>query len=58
MKKQILTKYDVQKDLLIKLNKCKGISVFLTFVVIISIILYPIHLINYLNDAPFDYAGI
>ena len=58
MKKQILTKYDVQKDLLIKLNKCKGISVFLTSVVIISIILYPIHLINYLNDAPFDYAGI
>ncbi len=58
MKKQILTKYDVQKELLTRLNKLKGISVFLTSIVIVCIILYPIHLINYLDDAPFDYTGI
>ena len=55
--KQALTKQDVQKELLAKLNKSKGISIFLTAIAIIGIILYPIHLINYLNDTPFDYTG-
>ena len=58
MKKQAITKQDIQKELIAKLNKRKGIAIFLTAIVIIGIILYPIHLINYLNDAPFDYAGI
>jgi hypothetical protein len=57
MKKQILTKQDIQKELLTNLNKRKSISIFLTVIVIVGIILYPIHLINYLNDMPFDYTG-
>ena len=57
MKKQALTKQDIQKELIAKLNKRKSISILLTAIVIIGIILYPIHLINYLNDTPFDYTG-
>ena len=57
MKKQALTKQDIQKELLTKLNMLKGIAIFLTAIVIIGIILYPIHLINYLNDIPLDYTG-
>ena len=57
MKKQILTKQDIQKELLTDLNKRKSISIFLTAIVIVGIILYPIHLINYLKDMPFDYTG-
>ena len=57
MKKQILTKQDIQKELLVKLNKLKGVSIFLTIIIIVGIVLYPIHLIQYLNDAPFDYTG-
>lgn len=57
MKKQAITKQDIQKELIAKLNKRKSISVFFTAIVIIGIILYPIHLINYLNDTPFDYTG-
>ncbi len=57
MKKQVLTKQDIQKDLLTKLNKRKGIAIYLTVIVIICIILYPIDLLNYLNGTPFDYTG-
>ena len=57
MKKQTLTKQKIQKELLVKLNKLKGISIFLTVIIIIGIILYPVHLINYLSDTPFDYTG-
>ena len=57
MKKQALTKQDIQKELLTKLNKLKGVAIILTAIVIIGIILYPIHLINYLNDIPLDYTG-
>ena len=57
MKKQALTKQDIQKELLTKLNKLKGVAIFLTAIIIIGIILYPIHLINYLNGTPFDYTG-
>ena len=57
MKKQTLTRQDIQKELIAKLNKRKSISILLTAIVIIGIILYPIHLINYLNDTPFDYTG-
>lgn len=57
MKKKILTKQDIQKDLLAKLNDLKGVSIFLTVITTIGIILYPIHLINYLNGTPFDYTG-
>ena len=57
MKKQAITKQDIQKELIAKLNKRKSISILLTAIVIIGIFLYPIHLINYLNDTPFDYTG-
>ena len=57
MKKQALTKQDIQKELLTKLKKRKGVAIFLTAIVIIGIILYPIHLLNYLNGTPFDYTG-
>ena len=57
MKKQTLTKQDIQKELLTKLNKRKGVAIFLTAIVIIGIILYPIHLINYLNGIPLDYTS-
>ena len=57
VEKQALTKQDIQKELLVKLNKLKGISIFLTIIIIIVITLYPIHLINYLNGTPFDYTG-
>ena len=57
MNKQTLTKQDIQKELLAKLKKRKGIAIFLTAIVIIGIILYPIHLLNYLNGTPFDYTG-
>ena len=57
MEKQTLTKQDIQKELLTKLNKLKGIAIFLTAIVIIGIILYPVHLINYLNGIPLDYTG-
>ena len=56
MQKQTLTKQDIQKELLTKLNKRKGIAIFLTAIIIIGMVLYPIHLINYLNNIPFDYT--
>lgn len=57
MKKQTLTRQEIQKELLAKLNKLKGISIFLTVIIIVGIILYPVHLLYYLNDTPFDYTG-
>ena len=57
MKKQILTKQDIQKELLEKLNRLKGVSIYLTIIIIVGTVLYPIHLIQYLNDTPFDYTG-
>ena len=57
MKKQILTKHDIQKELLAKLNERKPIAVFLTVIIILGIVLYPIHLIRYGNGASFDYTG-
>ncbi len=57
MKKQAITKQDIQKELIAKLNKRKSISILLTAIVIIGIILYPIHLLNYLNGTLFDYTG-
>ena len=57
MKKQTLTKQDIQKDLLAKLNRSKNLSIFLTVIIIVGIILYSVHLLYYLNDTPFDYTG-
>jgi len=49
MKRQILTKQDIQKDLLAKINKSKGFIIILTVFSILSIILFSVYLINYLN---------
>ena len=57
MKKQTLTRQEIQKELLAKLNKSKTLSIYLTVIIIIAIIFYSTHLINYLNDTPFDYTG-
>lgn len=57
MKKLTMTRQDIQKELLAKLNKVKGVSVFLTVIIIVSLILYPIHLVNYLGGTPLDYTG-
>ena len=57
MKKQTLTRQEIQNALLVKLNKSKTLSIYLTVIIIIAIILYPIHLINYLRGTPFDYTG-
>ncbi len=56
VKKQTLTKQDIQKELLAKLNERKPIAVFLTVIILLGAILYPIHLIHYLNETPFDYT--
>ncbi len=57
MKKQTLTKQNIQNDLLKKLNKQKPIAIILTVITVIGLILYPLHLINYLNGTPFEYNG-
>lgn len=57
MEKQVLTKRDIQKELLAKLNKRKGIAVFLTVIVTVGIVLYPIHLMKYFSGRPLDYTG-
>ena len=57
MKKQTLTRQEIQKELLAKLNKSKTLSIYLTVIIIIAIIFYSTHLINYLNGTPFDYTG-
>ena len=57
MKKHMLTKQGIQKELLAKINKSKTLSIYLTVLITIAIILYSTHLINYLNSTPFDYTG-
>ena len=57
MKKHMLTKQGIQKELLAKINKSKTPSIYLTVLITIAIILYSTHLINYLNSTPFDYTG-
>lgn len=51
MKKQIITKQDIQRDLLALLNKRKSVAVWLTFFLSISIIFYMIYAVLYVKGA-------
>lgn len=55
VKKLTLTRQDIQKELLAKLNKAKGVAMLLTVIIIVSLIIYPIHLVNYLDGTILDY---
>jgi len=49
MKKQVLTKQNVQRELLIKINKSKPLVVFLTVLTAASMFAYIMFVINYTN---------
>jgi len=50
MKKQSITKQDIQRDLLALLNKRKAVTVWLTFFLSISILLYIIYAVLYAKE--------
>ena len=54
VKKQVLTKQDIQRELLIKINKSKPLVVFLTALTAISILAYIVFVINY-SDIMIEY---
>ena len=64
MKKQTITKQDIQKDLLTELNKRRALAIWLTAVLCVSIILFAAYIIAYINgadlqsDRPFFFAPI
>ena len=47
MKKQLITKQDIQRDLLVKINKAKKFSLFLTTLTAAAILSYILFIINY-----------
>ena len=49
MKKQMLTKQDIQRDLLTELNKRKALALWLTACLFVSIICYVIYIVAYIN---------
>ena len=49
MKKQIITKQDIQRDLIALLNKRKSVTVWLTFFLSISILFYIIYAVLYVK---------
>ena len=49
MKKQAITKQDIQRDLLALLNKRKSVTVWLTFFLSISILCYIMYAVLYAN---------
>jgi len=51
MKKQMLTKQDIQRELLIELSKRKALAIWLTAFLFVSIICYVIYIIKYINGA-------
>lgn len=57
VKKQVITEQEIRRELLAKINILKPSFVFLTVCAIIGMVLYPIHLIRYLNGTPFEYDG-
>jgi hypothetical protein len=64
MKKQTITKQNIQEDLLTELNKRKALAIWLTAVLCVSIILFAAYIIAYINgadlqsDRPFFFAPI
>lgn len=55
MKKQLITKDDIRRDLLAKINKAKKLSIFLTIITAVSIPAYTWCIINY-DDIMFEYT--
>ncbi|MBQ7968303.1 MAG: hypothetical protein IJ292_00580 [Clostridia bacterium] len=54
MKKQVLTTHDIQRELLIKINKSKSLVVFLTVLTAVLIPAYIMFVINY-TDIMIEY---
>ena len=51
MKKQMLTKQNIQRELLIELNKKKTLAIWLTAILFVSIVCYVIYFFAYINEA-------
>lgn len=51
MKKQMLTKQNIQRKLLTKLNKRKALAFWLTAILFVSIIFYVLYIVAYINGA-------
>lgn len=51
MKKQTITKQNIQEDLLTELNKRRALAIWLTAVLCVSIILFAAYIIAYINGA-------
>lgn len=49
MKKQIITKQNIQRDLFVLLNKRKTVTAWLTFSLSISILFYVVYAVLYAN---------
>ena len=47
MKKQYITKNDIRRDLLSKINKSRKLSIFLTIVAVVASIAYVLFILNY-----------
>jgi len=47
VKKQVLTKQDIQRELLIKINRTKPFFIFLTVLTVVSVPMYVMFVINY-----------
>ena len=64
MKKQTITKHNIQEDLLTELNKQRALAIWLTAVLCVSIILFAAYIIAYISgsdlqsDRPFFFAPI
>ena len=57
MNKQRLTKRDIQKELLERLNRRRSLAIYLTVFILLGVVLYPVHLVQYLSGSPYDYDG-
>jgi hypothetical protein len=51
VKKQMLTKQNIQRELLIELNKRKTLAIWLTAILFVSIVCYVIYIFAYINGA-------
>ena len=49
MKKQMLTKQNIQRELLTELNKRKALAIWMTAILFVSIICYVIYIVAYIN---------
>ena len=54
MKKQTITKQNIQEDLLTELNKRRALAIWLTAVLCVSMLLFVAYIIAYVNGADFQ----